>query len=134
MTMRLVAALAVLVSAVVHLYLWFDGARADEFLGPAFMLNAVGGAVIVALLLAWGHWIPALLTLGFGAGTLGAFVLATTVGPFGVTATWAGWEVWTAAASEAVAIAAGAVLLLEHNPLGAGGGPRHQLRFRGAHH
>ena len=46
------------------------------------------------------------------------------MGPFGVTATWAGWEVWTAAASEAVAIAAGAVLLLEHNPLGAGGGPR----------
>lgn len=134
MTMRLVAALAVLVSAVVHLYLWFDGARADEFLGPAFLLNAVGGAVIASLLLAWDHWIPALLTLGFGAGTLAAFLLATTVGLFGVTATWAGWEVWTAAVSEVVAIATGTVLLLERNPLHAGGHPRHQLRFRGAHH
>ena len=46
MTMRLLAAAAVLVSAAVHLYLWFDGMRSVDVVGPAFMLNAVGGAVI----------------------------------------------------------------------------------------
>lgn len=134
MTMRLVAATAVLVSAAVHLYMWFDGARDDDFLGPAFMLNAVSGAVIAGLLLAWRHWMPAFLALGFGLATLGAFVLATTVGLFGVTESWEGWAVWTAAASELVAILAGAVLLVEQNPLRSGGGLQHHIRFRPVHH
>ena len=132
MTMRLVTALAVLVSAVVHLYLWLDGARSDEFLGPAFMLNAVSGAVIAVLLLAWRHWIPAFLALGFGLSTLGAFVLAATVGLFGVEESWEGWAVWTAAASELVAIVAGATLLVEHDPLGSRARLRHSQRR--AHH
>ena len=55
--------------------------------------------------------------LGFGASTLLAFVLATTVGLFGVTANWAGWAVWVAAAAEVVAIVAGARLLAADNPL-----------------
>ena len=58
-----------------------------------------------------------LLAVGFGASTLGAFVVASTVGPFRVHEHWTGWEVWTAAASEIVAIvaivAAGTVLLLQ---------------------
>lgn len=114
---RVVAAVAVLVSAAVHLYLWLDFARDDDFLGPSFMLNAVGGAVIAALLLVWRHWVPALLAVGFGLSTLLAFVLATTVGLFGVTASWTGWAVWVAAASEVVAAVAGASLLVADNPL-----------------
>ena len=62
------------------------------------------------------HWIPLLLALGFGASTLGAFVIASTVGLFGVHEHWTGWEVWTAATSEVIAIvAAGTVLLLQDN-------------------
>lgn len=114
---RVVAAVAVLVSAAVHLYLWLDFARDDAFLGPSFMLNAVGGAVIAVLLLLWRHWVPALLAVGFGLSTLLAFVLATTVGLFGVTASWTGWAVWVAAASEVVAAVAGASLLVADNPL-----------------
>lgn len=114
---RVVAAVAVLVSAAVHLYLWLDFARDDDFLGPSFMLNAVGGAVIAVLLLVWRHWVPALLAVGFGLSTLLAFVLATTVGLFGVTASWTGWAVWVAAASEVVAAVAGASLLVADNPL-----------------
>lgn len=114
---RVVAAVAVLVSAAVHLYLWLDFARDDDFLGPSFMLNAVGGAVIAVLLLLWRHWVPALLAVGFGLSTLLAFVLATTVGLFGVTASWTGWAVWVAAASEVVAAVAGASLLVADNPL-----------------
>lgn len=131
MTGRLVAATAVLVSAAVHLYLWLDGARTDEFLGPAFMLNAVSGAVIAVLLLAWRHWVPAFLALGFGLSTLGAFVLATTVGLFGVEESWVGWPVWTAAAAELVAIVAGGVLLVEFRSHGA---LQHPTRLGRAHH
>ena len=84
MSMRLLAAVAVLVSAAMHLYLWFEGYRDVDIIGPAFLLNAVGGLVIGILLLVWRHWIPPLLAVGFGVSTLGAFVLSTTVGLFGL--------------------------------------------------
>lgn len=117
MTMRLLAATAVLVSAAVHLYLWLDGMRDVDVVGPAFMLNAVGGAVIALLLVVWRHWVPPFLALGFGLSTLTAFVISATVGLFGVQESWTGWAVWTAAVAEVVAIAAGAMLLLQDNPL-----------------
>jgi hypothetical protein len=114
---RAVAAVAVLVSAAVHLYLWFDGMRDADVVGPAFLLNAVGGVVIAVLLLAWRHWVPALLAIGFGLSTLTAFVIAATVGLFGVQEVWTGWTVWTAAAAEVVAVVAGARVLAADNPL-----------------
>ncbi len=117
MNMRLLAAAAVLVSAAVHLYLWFDGMREADVVGPAFMLNAVGGVVIALLLVGWRHWIPPFLALGFGLSTLTAFVIAASVGLFGVEQSWTGWAVWTAAGAELVAIVTGAVLLLQDNPL-----------------
>ena len=107
MNLRLLAAAAVLVSAVVHLNLWFDGFRDQHVVGPAFLLNAVGGLVIAVLLVAWRHWVPAFLAAGFGVSTLGAFIIATTVGLFGVHEHWVGGYVWTAAVSEAVALVAG---------------------------
>lgn len=125
MTLRVVAATAVMVSAAVHLYLWFDGVRDLDRLGPAFLLNAVGGAVIAVLVLAWRHWIPPLLALGFGVSTLSAFVISTTVGLFGSSSTWEGWEVWTAAASEVTAVVSAALILLADNPLRARHQPQH---------
>lgn len=107
MNMRLLAALAALVSAAVHLKLWFDGTRDLDVVGPAFMVNAVAGVVIAVLLLTWQHWAPLLLVVGFGASTLAAFVISTTVGLFGVEASWSGLYTWAAAISEVVAIVAG---------------------------
>ncbi len=133
MGMRVLASLAVLVSAVVHLYLWFDGMRDVDVIGPAFLLNAVGGAVIAVLLLTWSHWFPALLTFGFGVSTLGAFVISTTVGLFGVQEQWHGWAVWTAAISEAAAILLGGLLLLRDNPLRSGGQSQHHAAVRRPH-
>ena len=113
--MRMLAAAAVLVSAAVHLYLWFDVFRHTDVVGPAFMLNAVGGTVIAILLVTWRHWVPLVLAVGFGASTLGAFLIAVSVGLFGVHEHWTGWAVWTAAASEVVAIlVAGTVLLQDY--------------------
>lgn len=133
MTLRILAAAAVLVSAAVHLLMWFDYARDDDFLGPAFLLNAVGGAVITLLLIAWRHWVPAFLALGFGLSTLTAFVLATSVGLFGTTASWDGWEVWVAAAAEAAAIVTGALLLLQLGPWSSRGQLQDDAPIRRAH-
>jgi hypothetical protein len=116
MYVRLVAAGAVLVSAAVHLKLWYDGFRDLHVVGPAFLLNAVGGLVIAVLLVAWRHWVPALLSAGFGASTLGAFVISATVGLFGVHERWVGSYVWLAAVSEVVALVAGLVLLARDLP------------------
>ena len=90
MKLRMLAAAGVLVSAAVHLYLWFDVFRHTDVVGPAFMLNAVGGATIAVLLVTWRHWIPLLLAVGFGASTLGAFLIAVTVGLYGVHEHWTG--------------------------------------------
>jgi hypothetical protein len=131
---RWLAALAVLVSAYVHFRLYFDWAKDNDVVGPAFMFNAVAGVVIAVLLVAWRHWIPAFLTFGFGVATLGAFILSTTPsGINGVHSRWEGGYVWAAAIAEVVAIVTGAVLLLRDNPLRS----RHELEDRssvgGAH-
>jgi hypothetical protein len=133
MTMRMLAAAAVLVSALVHLYLWFDGMRDADVVGPAFMLNAIGGAVIAVLLVTWRHWIPPFLALGFGVSTLTGFLIAATVGLFGVQESWTGWAVWTAAAAEVVAIVTGALLLLRDNPLRSRSQAQHHSPLGGAH-
>ena len=117
MKVRALAAAAVLVSAAIHFYLWFDVFRHTDVVGPAFMANAVGGTIIAVLLVAWRHWIPLLLAVGFGASTLGAFVIAATVGLYGVHENWTGWEVWTAAVSEVIAIIAAGTLLTRSYPL-----------------
>ena len=111
MWVRIVTAAAALVSAAVHLILWVDGYRDIDVIGPAFLLNAVAGAVIAVLLVLWHHWIPAFLVTGFGASTLGAFVISATVGLFGVNEQWSGGWVLTAAVSEVVCIVGGLMLL-----------------------
>jgi hypothetical protein len=108
MTVRLVAAAAVLVSAYIHLKFWIDGFRHAHIVGPAFMVNAVAGVVIAVLLVVWKHWLAPLLAAGFGASTLGAFTIATTsAGLFGTHEKWSGSYQWTAAIAEAIAIVAG---------------------------
>jgi hypothetical protein len=115
---RWLAALAVLVSAGVHFRLYFDWAKDNNVVGPAFLLNAGAGVVIAVLLVTWRHWIPAFLAFGFGITTLGAFIIATTPsGLNGVHEHWVGGYVWAAAISEAIAIVTGALMLLDDNPL-----------------
>ena len=109
---RVLAAVAALISAAVHLWLWFDGVRDQDVIGPAFMVNAIAGAVIAVLLVAWRHWVPLFLVVGFGASTLGAFITSTTVGLFDVHASWEGWDEYLAAAAEVVCMVVGAWALL----------------------
>ena len=110
MTLRILGAAALLVSAAVHLIEWFMGVR-NQSIGPLFLVNVVAGVVIAALLVWWHQWLPAFLTLGFGAATLGAFILSTTVGLLGIHSSWEGFYVFAAAAAEIVCIVVGALLL-----------------------
>lgn len=121
MGLRLVVAVAVLVSAAVHLWLWFDGFRVLDVIGPAFMVNAVAGVVIAGALLAWRHWLPLLAAVGFGAATFGAFLVSTTVGLFGVREPFFALWPMVANTSEVVAVVVGVVALLrERRAVGTG--------------
>ena len=106
MRTRLIGALAALVSAAVHLYLWFDGVKDQGTVGALFVVNVVAGAAIAVLLLRWRHWIPLFLLAGFGASTLGAFLIAANGDLFGIHTGWS-WYAWLAAASEVTAIICG---------------------------
>lgn len=112
MGLRLVVAVAVLVSAAVHLWLWFDGFRVLDVIGPAFMVNAVAGVVIAVALVVWRHWLPLLAAVGFGAATFGAFLVSTTVGLFGVREPFFALWPMVANTSEVVAVVVGVVALL----------------------
>lgn len=111
MRIRILIVVAVLASGAVHLRLWFEGFKATPVVGPAFLVNAVAAAAISVLLLAWRHWIPLFLALGFGASTLGAYLTSATVGLFGVHEVWTGGTVITAEVAEVVAVAASAAAL-----------------------
>src|SRR4051794_35544374 len=116
-TVRIVAAVAVLVSAYVHLYEWLNGFRHVHVIGPLFVVNIVAGVVIAVLLVTWRHWFAPFLAFGFGASTLGGFVLATTgAGLFGDHEKWQGSYVWAAAVSEAVVIVFGLLALSREYP------------------
>lgn len=128
MMIRVLAALAVLVSAYVHLHLWIDGVRHQHVVGPAFMINVVAGVVIAILLLAWRDWEPLFLALGFGASTMAAFVISATVGLFGVNEHWQGAYVWSAFIAEAVAVLAGALGLWREGYLATAPSPTTRSR------
>lgn len=108
MTTRVIGAAAAAVSALVHLYLWFDGVKDQGTVGALFVVNVVAGAVIAVLLVRWMHWIPLFLLAGFGATTLGAFLIAVNGELFGIHTDWS-WYAWLAAASEVAAVAAAAL-------------------------
>lgn len=71
----------------IHLQLWVDGFREVPVIGPLFLLNAIGAAVLaVALLVVPVRLliVVAAVTAVFTAGTLVGLILSLTVGLFGV--------------------------------------------------
>ena len=84
--LRLLGAALLLAIAGIHLYLWQQGYRDIDVIGPSFLLQAVigvGGALLV--LIAPRRLLPVAAVLGalFALGSLGALITATTVGLFG---------------------------------------------------
>ena len=103
MAIRILGALAAVVSAAVHLYLWFDGVKDQGTVGRLFVVNVVAGLVIAGLVIAWRHWVPLFLLAGLGATTLGAFLISVTGSLFGIHTSWS-WYAWLAAIAEVLAV------------------------------
>jgi hypothetical protein len=128
MKIRALTAFVVLVSAVIHLYLWFDGVKDQGTVGALFVVNVIAGVAIAVLLMVWHDWEPLFLAVGFGAATIVAFVISATVGLFGIETGWS-WYAYLAFAAEAVAIVAGLVGLQQEghvDRLRHAGGTRQQ--------
>jgi hypothetical protein len=105
---RGVGALAAVVSAFVHLYLWLDGVKNQGTVGALFVVNVVAGVAIAVMVLRWRHWIPLFLLAGFGATTFACFLISVNGSLFGIHTSWS-WYAWVAAVSEIVAVVAGVV-------------------------
>jgi hypothetical protein len=87
--LRILSALSLLAAGGIHLFLVFNGV--GGILGVAFVLNFVAGLVLgIAMLVVRGRLLQLTTVLGllFLIATLGALVLALTVGLFGITQTW----------------------------------------------
>jgi hypothetical protein len=67
----------------VHLYLWQQGYRQIPTNGPLFLLDAVAGFALAAVLLVWPRPLAGLLAAGYTAATLGALIISLSVGLFG---------------------------------------------------
>ena len=66
-----------------HLHLWLEGYRHIPANGPLFLLDAVTGFALAAVLLAWPRPLAGLLTAGYTAATLAALLISLSVGLFG---------------------------------------------------
>lgn len=111
--LRIIGAIAALVSAIVHFYEYFFNGYGlgnpngiQPVISVAFLINVVGGIVVCILLLSWRSWLPMVLLFALGVVTLGSFVLATVLpgGLFGDKETWSSAMIFLGALAEAVAI------------------------------
>ncbi|HEX5728213.1 hypothetical protein [Microbacterium sp.] len=87
--LRILSAVFLLATGGIHLYLVFNGV--GGILGVAFVLNAVAGLVLaLGMLFLQGRLLKltTVLSLLFLIATLGALLLALTVGLFGISQTW----------------------------------------------
>ena len=67
----------------IHLHLWLEGYRHIPTNGPLFLLDAVAGFILAAVMLAWPRPLAGLLAAGYTAATLGALLISLIVGLFG---------------------------------------------------
>jgi hypothetical protein len=111
---RGLTAAGVLLSADVHLALYFGGFGSVPTIGTLFLVNAVAGLVIGAGMLVWRHWLAAFFALGFNAATLAGFYLSVAVGLFGFRETATGTQQLIAEVAEIVGLVGAAILLWMH--------------------
>ena len=87
--LRILSAVFLLAAGGIHLYLVFNGV--GGILGVMFVLNAIAALVLaIAMVALRGRLLQlaSVLSLLFMIATLGALLLALTVGLFGITETW----------------------------------------------
>jgi hypothetical protein len=110
MTVRLtrpLGAALLLAGGIVHYNLWQGGYRHIHVIGPLFLANFVGSAILALVTVGSRRRAVSLPGIVFAAGSLAALVLSRTVGIFGFTE-----AIWTAPAIKAVLSEAGAMTIL----------------------
>lgn len=84
-SLRVLAAVLLLVQGGVHLQRWFGGYRGIDVVGPMFLANAAVAVVVAVVLVARGGLFSALAGIAFSFVTLVAFAFSRTDGLFGFT-------------------------------------------------
>ncbi|KAA9105055.1 hypothetical protein [Microbacterium rhizomatis] len=87
--LRILSGIVLIATGAIHLYLVMNGT--GGVLGIAFVLNAIAGFVLgIGMLVLRGVLLglASVLSLLFLIATLGALLLALTVGLFGITERW----------------------------------------------
>ena len=125
----MLAALALLAAGAVHLWLYpHDGYSSIHVIGPLFLLNGIGAAVIGSALLISGAALILLAGFGYALTTLLAFVVSATHGLFGWQEVWSGTAQAIAGFTELAALALLlpllALQLSRRSPTGAAARPR----------
>jgi hypothetical protein len=108
------AAVLMVASGLIHVYLWHVAYRHVATLGPLFLVQAVSALVLAVLLATTRRGLFVLAAFGLMAGTIIGFVLVTSVGLFGFTLTFiSGWAKLALATESAtiVILVSGATLL-----------------------
>jgi hypothetical protein len=112
------AALSMVGSGLIHLYLWHTAYRHVATLGPLFLVQAVACIVLAVALAAIRRGVVVVAAIALMAGTIIGFILVTTVGLFGFTlhliSGWADLALATESAVIALALIAGVTLWRSH--------------------
>jgi hypothetical protein len=118
--LRAAGALLLAAAGAIHLYLWSTGYDSIDWIGPLFLLNAIGAFVLAIAVLAaprrllfWPAGAGALLQIG----TLGGLVLSSTVGLFGFVESSAASYYWESVIVESVGFVVLAALALLCRPV-----------------
>jgi hypothetical protein len=105
-------AVAVAVSAIIHLHLWLQGYKHIHTIGPLFLAQAVGGIVLAVVMVAYPRFVSAVAGAVYMASTIGGLLISATVGIFGfhdgLSVPWATSSLVIEAAGLVVLLAAGA--------------------------
>lgn len=104
---RPLAAVFLLIGGVVHYNLWRQGYRNIPKIGPLFLANMVGSAVLAAAVLGSRRITVYAAGIVFAAASLAALVLSRTVGVFGFTE-----MIWTPQALRTLTSELAAILAL----------------------
>lgn len=113
--LRVATALAVLVSAALHVVLYLDWAKNLTPLGPAFLAQSAAGVVLAVLVLVWRSPWPLVGAVAFGLGSIGAFAASAATGFLGVTAQLVGWAEWVTKGVEALAVVLAVLALVSES-------------------
>ena len=83
LVLRITGAGLLVWAAAIHLHLWSEGYRHIPKVGPLFLVDAIAGFTLAAVLLVWPRLLAGLLGVGYMLSTLGGLIISINVGLFG---------------------------------------------------